>query len=233
MSTEDWTMSDESAGSDLELDFCAQSFYSSSNWNSELETGEMQVVESRHKLMDHGAEDSDIEEKIEKAANTLHEIFVESCCALYNDILDELATEQQPVVAMSFEDLPPTATCIVELLQKRQCVLMRQADQLAIEIPQLADTVHLRVLAVGRAMEQLRIKQQENDLNETGKPKRDEGSKESRHQYSALPAQFRKWLQCSEQELESIKEQIAGARTDLQLLHRLRANQQASDYSFK
>ncbi|KAI1722761.1 nuclear migration protein unc-83 [Ditylenchus destructor] len=230
--SEDWTMSDESnSDTDLEGSFKWHGASSVSDSEEALEFNAMAHLEamdpsSEHKKGEEGT-DSMIHDKIEAAVQNLHGIFIEGCSTLYNDIrnaLDELDAGLQKSHD-SLNQMPENHTvqkCIGEL-EKRQAILMRQADQLAGELPHLADTLNLRLLAVGRAMEQLKIKQSENEQQNVRKI---DPNKDNSFSCLTIPAQFRKWLQSSEQELEAIKEQISNARDDLPQLQRLRASQQ-------
>ena len=96
-----------------------------------------------------------------------------------------------------------------------------QAEKLAVEVPRLSDTAHLRILAVGRAMEQLAIRHNaapSSTINASAGP--------NEVRILPLPAQFRKWLQSIDSELETTKEQISHVRFDMSALQRLKASQQ-------
>jgi hypothetical protein len=173
-----------------------------SGWTSENDAESLQFHYAETENSD-SEKDAVMEEKISEAARTLHEIFVEGCCTLYNDFQNLLA------------DFETGQEICLSDLESRLCVLMRQAEQLAETVPELTDIVQLRLSTLGRAMEQLRIKTENESQN-----------KNVTKECNTAPAQFRKWLQATEHELEQLKEEIDDARLDMASLQRVRAAQQ-------
>uniref|UniRef100_A0A914C3N9 KASH domain-containing protein n=1 Tax=Acrobeloides nanus TaxID=290746 RepID=A0A914C3N9_9BILA len=145
--------------------------------------------------------DSMIEQKIEEATKSAHEIFVEGCSSLYNDIQNAI------------DDLESGQEICYGTLEDRLKILMKQAEQLVESVPGMVDIVQLRLVTMNRAMEQLKIKQ-DNDQHKN----------ETKDQ-SAL-AQFRKWLQSTENELDGFKNQISKNGLNHAQLQRLRADHQ-------
>jgi len=117
---------------------------------------------------------------------SLHDLFIENCCTLYNDIqnaIDELEFVEQ-------------LQCF-ESLESRENRLMEQAKLLTESAPDLADIVQLRMQTLNRAMEQLRIKHGSDSAR----------SNSSKSNYGPSH-QFRKWLQSVELQLDKFRSEI-------------------------
>ncbi|KAE9552599.1 hypothetical protein FO519_004181 [Halicephalobus sp. NKZ332] len=117
---------------------------------------------------------------------SLHDLFIENCCTLYNDIqnaIDELEFVEQ-------------LQCF-ESLESRQNRLMEQAKLLAESAPDLADIVQLRIQTLNRAMEHLRIKHG----NDSARSNSSKGNYGPSHQ-------LRKWLQSVESQLDKFRSEI-------------------------
>lgn len=133
---------------------------------------------------------------------------------------------------------------LLQQLHHRYTTLLSQAEQLAGELPRLSSTLQLRMMAIGRAMEQLSIKQQQASAAATGGCRHipvspvsmtnllisASESSTAAHGGGQLPTanQLRKWLQSVEAELEKIREHIPSAKYHYAALSQLRASQQVS-----
>uniref|UniRef100_A0A7E4VIJ5 KASH domain-containing protein n=1 Tax=Panagrellus redivivus TaxID=6233 RepID=A0A7E4VIJ5_PANRE len=135
--------------------------------------------------------------------NIAHDLFVERCCTLYNDIqnaIDEFEFEQQ-------------VPCIASL-DERQRRLMEQAAVLAEGAPDLADIVKLRMNTINKAFEQLKIRH-------------DEGSNQGPRDNGSPTLQLRKWLQSMDGKMAEFKSELIAASDSYNALQRLRSDYQA------
>jgi hypothetical protein len=137
----------------------------------------------------------------EKAS--IHDLFVEECCELYNDI-------QNAIDELEFEEQIP---CI-EKLEERQINLTKKSRLLSEIASELCDIVSLRMQTIDRAMEQLKLRHDVESARSS--------SRENPH---SPTYQLRKWLQNIESKLEKFRSEISLTK-NLCDLQRLCADQQ-------
>ena len=137
----------------------------------------------------------------EKAS--IHDLFVEECCELYNDI-------QNAIDELEFEEQIP---CI-EKLENRQHSLTKKSQLLAETASEFCYIVQLRMQTIDRAMEQLKLRHDVESARSS--------SRENPH---SPTYQLRKWLQNIESNLEKFRSEI-GLTKNLSDLQRLCADQQ-------
>ncbi|TKR89353.1 hypothetical protein L596_013471 [Steinernema carpocapsae] len=147
--------------------------------------------------------ESVLEEKIAVAKKSLQDIFIEECGSLYTDLLDAI------------DDIDSGEDVCEGDFHERLTILMAEGAQLSESLPDLSNMIQMRLATVSRAMESLKIKQDEESS------KKDQNTLSS----SSLP-QLRKWLKTTEGSIKEIEDQLTRPRgLSLQNLKRLLASQ--------
>ncbi|KAI6220997.1 CBN-UNC-83 protein [Aphelenchoides fujianensis] len=145
--------------------------------------------------------ESMIVEKITEARESLRSIFDENVSRLFCDI------------HRAIEDVECGQEIFVDDLHEREALTRAHGESLVELAPEMAELVALKMSALSRSLEQLRVKHDEDARSGC------------RDQSAAI--QLRKWLQTTEQQIERIKAELVANVANFGELQRLRAALQA------